>query len=160
MAEVNETRLPGVGVRYDFTTADGSRVGVLVHRTGRRELLVYGREDPDACQAVLRLDAADTHTLVDLLGGSQVSEELAAMQQLEGLTIDWLRIPATSPWVGRSLRDAAVRSITGVSVVAVVRGDTTIPAPEPDFVLDADDIAVVVGTPAGIDQLVSLLRGG
>jgi TrkA domain protein len=80
------------------------------------------------------------------------------MQQLEGLTIDWVRIPATSPWVGRSLRAAAVRSITGVSVVAVVWGDTTIPAPEPDFVLEADDTAVVVGTPAGINELTSLLR--
>jgi TrkA domain protein len=159
MAEVNETRLPGVGVRYDFTTAEGSRVGVLVHRSGRRELLVYGREDPDACQAVLRLDTDDTHTLVDLLGGSEVSKELAAMQQLEGLTIDWLGISGTSPWVGRSLRDAAVRSITGVSVVAVVRDDETIPAPEADFTLAADDIAVVVGPPEGIDQLVSLLSG-
>jgi TrkA domain protein len=159
MSEVNETRLPGVGVRYDFTTADGSRVGVLVHRTGRRELLVYGREDPDACQAVLRLETDDTRTLVDLLGGSQVSEELAAMQQLEGLTIDWLRVPAASPWVGRSLREAAVRSITGVSVVAVVRGEVTIPAPEPGFVLEADDTAVVVGTTAGIRQFTSLLRG-
>jgi len=158
MAEVNETRLPGVGVRYDFTTADGSRVGVLVHRTGRRELLVYGWEDPDACQAMLRLDTDDTHTLVDLLGGSQVSEELAAMQQLEGLTIDWLRVPSTSPWVGRSLREAAVRSNTGVSVVAVVRGEATIPAPEPDFVLEADDIAVVVGMTAGIGQFASILN--
>ena len=159
MAEVNETRLPGVGVRYDFTTADGSRVGVLVHRSGRRELLIYGREDPDACRAVLRLGPDDTHTLVDLLGGSEVNKELAAMQQLEGLTIDWLPIPATSPWVGRSLREAAVRSITGVSVVAVVRGEATIPAPEADFTLAADDIAVVVGPPEGIDQLVSLMSG-
>ena len=160
MAEVNETRLPGVGVRYDFSTADGSRVGVLVHRTGRRELLVYGREDPDSCQAVLRLDAADTRTLVELLGGTQVSEELRAMQQVEGLTIDWLAIPGSSPWVGRSLRDAAVRSITGVSVVAIVRDDATVPAPEPDFVLEANDIAVVVGTAAGIDQLAAVLSRG
>jgi K+/H+ antiporter YhaU regulatory subunit KhtT len=45
MPEVYETRLPGVGVRHDFTTAEGERVAVLTHRGGRRELAVYERDD-------------------------------------------------------------------------------------------------------------------
>jgi TrkA domain protein len=159
MTDVNETRLPGVGMRYDFRTADGARVGVLVHRTGRREVLIYGSRDPDACEAVLPLDPDDTRTLVDLLGGSQVSEELAAMQQIEGLAIDWVNIASTSPLAGRSLREAAIRSTTGVSVVAVIRGDTTTAAPEPDFVLAAGDTAVVVGTAEGINELAADVRG-
>ena len=36
MAEVIETKLPGIGVRYDFRSASGTPVGVLVHRSGRR----------------------------------------------------------------------------------------------------------------------------
>jgi TrkA domain protein len=159
MTEVNETRLPGVGIRYDFETADGVRVGVLVHRTGRREVLVYGQHDPDACQAVLRLDIEETRTLVELLGGSQVNEELAAMQQIEGLAIDWVKITPKSALADRSLRDAAIRSTTGVSVVAVVRDDTTIAAPEPDFVLAAGDTVVVVGTAEGINKLTADVRG-
>ena len=31
MTEVSETQLPGVGVRLEFTAADDSRVGVVVH---------------------------------------------------------------------------------------------------------------------------------
>ena len=49
MADVRETKLPGVGVRHEFTTADGTDIGVLVHHDGRREILVYDSDDPDAC---------------------------------------------------------------------------------------------------------------
>ncbi|MGH2685932.1 MAG: hypothetical protein ACRDJP_10755, partial [Actinomycetota bacterium] len=91
MAQVTETQLPGVGVRHDFVTKDGNRIGVLWHRSGRRELLLYDRGDPDACRAVIVLDPDDTRTLAELLGSSQVTEALGAVQQqLHGLAIDWL----------------------------------------------------------------------
>lgn len=160
MPDVQETQLPGVGIRYDFVTSDGQRVGVLVHRSGRRELLLYDRDDPDACRAVVRLDSDDTRTLAELLGASHVSEQLAAMQQVEGLAIDWVTVPPTSKAVGRTLRDAALRTETGVSIVAVVRGNETVPAPGPDFTLEPGDTAVVVGTPEGIERLASLLHEG
>ncbi|MDP9419758.1 MAG: potassium transporter TrkA [Actinomycetota bacterium] len=161
MAEVAETQLPGVGVRYDFVTTDGDRIGVLVHRTGRRELLLYDDDDPDACGSVVRLDADDTHTLAELLGATQVSERLAELQQdIEGLTIDWLPVAATSACSGATLREAALRSSTGVSIVAVVRGTETIPAPGGDFQLLPGDTAVAVGTPEGIKELFGLLQSG
>ena len=159
MAEIQQTRLPGVGVRYDFVTGAGERIGVLVHRTGRREILLYDTEDPDSCRAVVRLDAPEASTLAELLGTSQVSEQLAAMQQIEGLAIDWLSVAKSSACVGRSLRDSALRELTGVSIVAVVRGDETIPAPGPEFVLEPGDSVVAVGTPPGITQLFALLQG-
>ena len=158
MPEVTETQLPGVGVRHDFTTASGERVGVLVHRSGRRELLVYGRDDPDACATALHLSPEDTRTLAELRGATQVSEVLAAVQQrLEGVAIDWLTIPAGSPIAGSTIRQGQFRTRTGVSIVAVIRGETTFPAPGPEFVFQAGDVAVAVGTPSGLSQLAHLL---
>ena len=52
MADVRETKLPGVGVRHEFTTDDGTDLGVLVHHDGRREILVYDSDDPDACSSL------------------------------------------------------------------------------------------------------------
>lgn len=158
MADVTETNLPGVGVRYDFVTSEGVRLGVLSTRSGRRELLLYDRADPDACRSVVRLDADDTHTLGELLGAWQVSEGVARMHQVEGITLDWITVAAGSPFVDRALRDTGLRTATGVSVVAVVRGDDTHPAPGPDFMLAAGDTAVVVGTPDGIHAAAALLR--
>ena len=67
-------------------------------------------------------------------------------------------MPAGSPYAGRSIATAGVRSITGVSIVAVLRDDAAFPSPGPDFCLEAGDTALVVGTPDGVEALVELLE--
>ena len=161
MSEVIETPLPGVGVRYDFLTAAGSRIGVLAHHLGHRELLIYDRADPDASRSVLGLAPDDARTLADLLGAPHLSGRLGDVEQrIAGLAIDWIALDAQSPLVGRSLRETAVHSRTGVSIVAVLRGDDeAFPAPTGDFVLEAGDVAVAVGLPRGVAELRALRTG-
>jgi TrkA domain protein len=159
MGDVQQTDLPGVGVRYDFVTGAGERLGVLVHRSGRRELLIYRRDDPDECRTLLELDAADARTLVELLGASRVSEHLAEVQQrVAGLAIEWLRVERGARWDGATLGDAQVHTSTGVSVVAILRDGETLVAPGAGDVLRGDDTVVAVGTPEGIDRLRPALR--
>ena len=160
MGEIEETRLPGLGVRYEFRTARGSRLGVVHHRTGRRELLVYDPEDPDTCRDVIALDEEDSRTLAELLGASRVAEQVERLQQVEGLAIDWLPIPAETPFAGKTIGDTRARTQTGVSIVAVLRGDRAFPAPGPDFGLEPGDTILVVGTPRGIEELAVILRSG
>ena len=158
MPDISETRLPGVGVRHEFVTDAGERVAVLTHRTGRRELAVYDRGDPDASTTVLHLSADDTRTLAELLGASSVHEAVASVQQrIEGLAIDWVTIAGGSRFVGATIAEGAFRTRTGASIVAVVRHATTIPAPGPDHRFEEDDVAVAVGTPDGLAQLRALL---
>lgn len=160
MPRIEETALPGVGVRHDFLTRAGARVGVISHRTGRHELLIYSGSDPDACSEVLRLDEDEGHALADLLGGTTVSEHIGDIrQQVEGLTIDWLTVAAGSSAADRSIRDCGVRRGTGASIVAVVRAGETTAAPGADFVLQAGDTVVVVGTSEGIGAMKAILAG-
>lgn len=158
MADVEETKLPGLGIRYEFLTGRGSRVGVIHHRTGRRELLLYDQADPDTVRNVIALDPDDCRTLAELLGGSRVAEQLEHLQQVEGLAIDWLPIPSNSPFAGATIGDTEARRRTGVSIVAVLRGDQAFPAPGPDHPLEAGDTLLVVGTPRGIEALAVRLR--
>jgi TrkA domain protein len=155
--DIQETSLPGVGLRHDFTTRAGRQLGVVTHRTGRRDLLVYDRNDPDACQEVIQLTDQEADALADLLGAARLVEHLGALQRIEGLAIDWLPIRPGSPYAGRAIADTQARSRTGVSIVAILRGDGAIPAPAPDAGLQAGDTLVVVGTAAGIKELASLL---
>lgn len=159
MREVTETQLPGVGVRHEFTTGRGDRVSVLVFRTGRREVALYDQEDPDAASAVLHLDEDDTRTLTDLLGGNAVTEAVAGMQQIEGVVLDWIPVSASSPLADRSIADGQIRTRTGASVVAIVRSDATIPAPDPTERLLAGDTVVAVGTVEGLRAMRQLLGG-
>jgi TrkA domain protein len=161
MGEIKEVKIPGVGVRYEFETEDGKLVEVLSHRSGRREIYIASRKDPDEFQRVLGLGQGDARTLAELLGASQVAERLAELQQsIEGLVIDWLPVRDDSPYAGGTIGDARIRTRTGVSVVAVVRGDEAVPAPGPETSVDAGDFLVVVGTGRGIEKVVELLHKG
>lgn len=161
MSEVIEVKLPGVGIRYEFQTEGGNVVGVVTHRSGRRELYVATPEDKDEFRLALGLGPEDARTLAELLGVSRVAEHLAELQQrIEGLAIDWLPVREDSPYAGRTIGDARVRTRSGVSVVALVREDQAIPAPGPDQVMQAGDFLVVVGTGRGIEQVVELLHKG
>lgn len=76
MARIEQTRLPGIGVRYDFVTADGTRIGMVSYDAGGRELLIYARRDPDECRATVALAEEDARALSHLLGGAPVIEDL------------------------------------------------------------------------------------
>jgi TrkA domain protein len=159
MAEVRETKLPGVGVRHEFTTEDGDDIGVIVYHDGRREVLVYDSDDPDACSTMMTLSAADTRTMSELLGASRVTEAVTAVQQeIEGLAIEWIELDPTSPASGATIGDGMYRTKTGSSIVAVIRDGQSIPAPGPEFGLLAGDVVVAVGTAEGLATMRELIR--
>ena len=161
MTEIHEVKLPGVGVRYEFETAEGNRIGVVSHRTGLREIYLSRSDDPDEFKRILGLSPDDARTMAELLGATRVAEQLAELQQrIEGLVIDWLPVREDSPYAGRTIGDTRLRSRTGVSVVAIVRGENAVPAPGPEERLDSGDYLVVVGTARGVEQAVELLRVG
>lgn len=158
--EVEEVALPGIGVRHSFVTRQGRGVGVVSHRTGGHELLVYARDDPDACSDVVPLTSEEADTLAELLGAPRIVERLAAMrEQVAGLVTEQLRVDPASPYVGRTLGDTRARTRTGASIVAVLRGSQVIPSPAPDFRFDAGDALVVVGTRQGVEGIAGILAG-
>ncbi|HUF94544.1 MAG TPA: cation:proton antiporter regulatory subunit [Acidimicrobiia bacterium] len=161
MTKITKTSLPGVGVKHEFSTEDGRRVGVVHHRTGKRELYVCAAADPDVAVLNVALTDDDSHALSDALGGSEVVENLAHLQQrVEGLAIGWLPVEEDSKYASRTIGDARIRTRTGVSVVAIIRGHTGHPAPGPGFEMLAGDTLVVVGTPEGIEQVEEILSVG
>lgn len=145
--EIFETPLPGVGVRYEFSTGNGERIGVVVRRDGRRELVVYDADDPDRCRASLTVAPQESAVLVELLGGSKLTERLADLRyEVEGLSIEWVTMVDGRGLTGRTIGDGRIRTDTGASVVAVIRGPSSIPGPGPDFRFEAGDVVLVMGS--------------
>lgn len=159
--DVEETRLPGIGLRHDFVTEQGRRVAVVSLRTGARHLALYDLEDPDLVTAEVELSPDESQVLAEFLGAPKVIERLARLrEQVEGLATGGLPIEEESPYDGRTLGDAAIRTRTGASVVAVVRGDEVTPSPTPSFVFQAGDRVIVVGTEDGVSAVEALLTSG
>ncbi|MGH3731584.1 MAG: potassium transporter TrkA, partial [Micromonosporaceae bacterium] len=101
--DVERTQLPGIGLRHVFTTARDRRVGVVSYRTGRRDLVVYERDDPDTAMVSVALTSEEANGLAELLGTTRVVERLADLErQVDGLTSAQLPIGAGSPYDGRT----------------------------------------------------------
>jgi TrkA domain protein len=159
--EVFETPLPGIGVRHEFTTKSGERVGVVTRRDGRREVLLYDRWDPDSCRETVELTPEEAATMVELLGGSRVTERLEDLRlDVEGLSIQWVTIERGKGMDGKTIAEGQIRTRTGASVVAVIRGDTSIPGPGPDRQFEAGDVVLLMGSDHAVDAAERLLLEG
>jgi TrkA domain protein len=158
---VEVTPLPGIGVRKDFALRGGRRVGVVTHRDGKLELIISKSDDPDACLAELPLTVDEAGALANLLGAPQLVAQLnEEHSDLPGIHTRQIPVNGGSPFDGRTLGDTALRTRTGVSVVAVMRAGQVHPSPTPDFTLTAGDLLVTVGTTEGLDNAVKILKRG
>ena len=155
---VEVTLLPGIGVRKDFALASGRRIGVITLKDGANELIVSRKDDPDATQESITLSNEEAAALGNLLGSPQLIAQLGEEHRdLPGINTRRLPIRADSRFVSRTLGDTAMRTKTGVSVVAVMRAGQVQPSPTPDFTLAAGDLLVAVGTADGLDAAAKLL---
>lgn len=70
-----------------------------------------------------------------------------------------VRVTDVSFLVGRSLKEAALRTEYGVTLLAVGRGEDTQPNPGADFVFQEGDRLIVFGTPHQVADAAALARG-
>ncbi|MGB3770924.1 MAG: TrkA C-terminal domain-containing protein [Rhodococcus sp. (in: high G+C Gram-positive bacteria)] len=155
---VDVTMLPGIGVRKDFALSTGRRIGVITLKDGTNELIVSKKEDPDSTMASITLTNEEAAALGNLLGTPQLVAQLGEEHRdLPGIRTRQLPIPGGSKFDGRMLGDTAMRTKTGVSIVAVMRAGQVQPSPPPDFLLVAGDLLVVVGTSDGLDNAAKIL---
>ena len=160
--DVHETKLPGVGLRYEFDNSDGKRIAVIAHRGGEFEVFVCKvPKDPDSAQRVFRLTGDEADALAQILGAPRMVESYADLtKEIPGLHSGQVPVGDGSPYAGRPLGDTRARTRTGASIVAVVRGDQVLASPGPDEVLEAHDVLVVIGTDDGIAAVRQLIDQG
>ena len=71
---------------------------------------------------------------------------------------DRVSVPEDSPLAGRKIGDLQIRTETGASIVAVVRGESVTANPGPGFALASGDVLSVLGTPDQRAAFSSLVR--
>lgn len=157
--EVSETRLPGVGVRHDFLSETGRRVGVVAHRDGGRDLILFSKDDPDACQLVVPLSGTEADALATFLGNRRIVERLSSLsEQVASLATGKVKIAHGSRYDGLTLGATKARTRTGASIVAMLRGSDAIPSPGPETPLQGGDVLIVVGTAEAIEGIREIVN--
>jgi K+:H+ antiporter subunit KhtT len=145
--ELKQTRLPGVGTKFSFRTAHGSRVAVIQHLDGSRELYVFARTDDDEPRAVLLLEDDEARQLGAVLGGAY--ERPKVVEDLEmafgELAIEWVPVPDSSPAIGKTLAECGFRARTGITIIAILREPEPVTGAQPNDVVQRGDTLVTVG---------------
>jgi TrkA domain protein len=145
--DVREARLPGVGVKYGFRLDAGGRISLILHNDGKRELYWFRRADDEEPSAVITLDDDEARQLGALLGGAyqrpKIVEDLE--MALGELSIEWVRVPDTSPLIGKTLAEAALRAKTGITIIAILREPEPVSGAQPNDVIQQGDTLVTVG---------------
>jgi TrkA domain protein len=159
--DVKEVLLPGVGLRFEFDTRTGDRIGVVARRSGDFELVVYPKEDPDQAREVFRLTDEEAEALGQILGAPRIAERFADLtREVPGLNAGQVHIRDGSPFVDRPLGDTRARTRTGASIVAIVRDEEVLASPGPAEPLRAGDVLVVIGTEDGLTGVENIVAKG
>jgi monovalent cation:H+ antiporter-2, CPA2 family len=85
--------------------------------------------------------------------GDLLSQLERVSRQIE---TQWVRLPENSPLKGRTIGELEVRTETGASIVAIVRGDLVLASPGPDGRFEPGDLVGVLGTPEQRAAFVAL----
>jgi TrkA domain protein len=159
--DVKEVLLPSIGVRYEFISHAGERIGIIARRSGDFEIVRYGRDDPDQARPVFRLTDEEADVVAQILGAPRIAERFTKLtREVPGIDAGQVHIRPGSPFVDRPLGDTRARTRTGASIVAIVRNDDVLASPGPAEILRADDLLVVIGTESGITGVEHIVDKG
>jgi TrkA domain protein len=145
--DLQESRLPGVGVKYSLRLAAGGRLAIILHNDGKREVYVFAPGDDDGDpDAVITLDDDEARQLGAVIGGAyerpRIVDELEVA--LGELQIEWIPVPETSPWIGKTLAEAGFRAKLGVTIIAILREPEPVTGAQPHDEIRTGDTLVAV----------------
>ncbi len=155
---IYESEIPGVGHKFELELDGEERLVVIIHHDGKREL--YRRPSPNEDSVKLAsLTGKKARQLGSILEGAyfQPVEMDELNVPLGESIIEWVEVEDDSPMTKQTLQEAAIRQQTGVSVIAIQRGEETIANPDPDTEVESGDILVAIGTREEQAELTNLL---
>jgi len=124
--EVNATRLPGVGWRYELALARGTALFVVVEDSGRRHLLL-AREGDDEPMVTVPLNEAQSLAVASLLSGTRFSTVTGEPAQALGppkTLVDSLLVTRESAMLGLLPGDIVERLSPFAELLGVVCDET------------------------------------
>lgn len=147
------TELPGVGTKHTLELSTEDQLVIVEHRVGQWEL---ARVDTDGqSTTLLRLSLDEGSELGRILSRGEVEREDSRRQiGLEEFALEWVTLEARSVLVGTTLLEAGIRERTGVSVIALIRGERSAPSPSPETRFEAGDTLILIGQREDLERFI------
>ncbi len=153
---MNESELPGVGIKYWLELSNKKKITIIKHDSGRFELAFSSNnsEIPEYYTELEEEEAIEIGTTLAQKVHQRIVEKMDVL--VKNLIIEWFKVPAG--FSQKSIGDIQIRKRTGVSVVAILRDKETIPGPGPQDNILPQDVLLIVGKRESIDSFKKLFN--
>lgn len=141
-----ETDLTGIGKKYTLKLNAGNNLAIIMHLSGKREIFYFDDPDDDP-QFHFVMNEEEAQLLGSVLLGSYFKPEQEQQRELlmGKLSIEWVTIEKNCPLVNKSILESEIRQKTGITIIAIIRGNDSIINPQPDEKILEKDTLVAVG---------------
>ena len=163
MSTISESNLPGVGRKFQIETMSGDRLIIVIHDDGKRELYHFERKNLGRPASVLTLSDGEARQIAGIVGGlTYVPKALPTSEiVLENLVLEWFTLPPKAASCGKTIRELAVRTRTGASIVSLIEPNrVTRSNPGADTLLNECASLIIAGDRNSIAKLKRLLVNG
>lgn len=172
-AESDVLKRAGIGEANGLIAAvatDAENVFVtLTARELNSDIFIVARSNTEESEEKLKKAGADRVITPTAIGGRRMAalftrplvcdylDVVCHGEELE-FQLEELKIAGNSPFVGQSLNEARIRERTGSLVLAIKTADGQLSTkPEPDAIVQAGDVIVVIGTRNQLEQLQNMV---
>ncbi len=156
--KVKTSDLPGIGKSYAIETAEGSRIVIIIHHNGNRELFYFQDPDQDEPDISFSLNDEEARQISTILLGvdyQPVTEDRIELL-LKSVRIDWFRVEPGSFLAEKTILQAQIRTHTGTTIIAIQRGNKMIGSPDIHEKILPEDTLMCIGTREQTQKLESL----
>lgn len=159
--QIKMADLPGIGKKLSFVTAEKNMVVLIIHHSGKRELYFFEDAEADEADFSINLTADETREMgAQLLGATYQPIDIDTMKTFKKqLVMEWVELKPESPITGKTIGEAKIRTRTGASIVAIVRGEDVIVSPGINEILQTGDTLMAAGKSEQMGKFESLCRG-
>jgi TrkA domain protein len=145
--QFKESDLPGIGKKFTIKTNAGHFISIILHINGKREIFHFTDPDDDPIFHFLMTEE-EANLIGSVLMGTYFKPEQDKQKELllNKLSIEWIDVHSNSSLINHSILQLQVRKLTGITIIAIIRGNETIINPKPETVILPSDTLIIAGT--------------
>lgn len=139
--------LPGIGTKYELETDKGDVLAIFFLKNGNIQM--YTLPHDATAPSVAELNPAEARRIGTILSGAIMEADKESVEIAFSALSD-LRLSVHTYFIGENMagkciEDLQIRAKTGVTIIAVSRGEHNTINPPPGFIFKAGDAVVAIG---------------
>ncbi len=155
--DLKEISLSSAGSRFTILSRNGDKIEVVIYSDGKR-CIEYYKKDAKVPASIV-IDEKDAQQVAAVIGGAFNDTKILEPRDitLKKLMLEWIMLEANVTVAGKSLGELRIREKTGVSILAILRGENLLPSPKENKILLGRDYLLIIGKKEEIKKFKEMI---